>query len=72
MFIDRELYMGQMESGGELVHIDMNAFVQHYENQANFPHLLLIHYINKIYPKQKPNNGKKRKKSSNGEKWIKG
>ena len=62
MFIDRTLFMSQMKCGGEFVHSDKNAFVQHCENQGDFPHLLLIHYLNEMYPKPKP--GKKRKKST--------
>ncbi len=59
MFIARETYMVQQTCGGKFVHSDMNEFLQHCENQADFPHLLLMHYINEMYPRL---NKKKREK----------
>ena len=64
MFIPRGTHMAQQTCGGKFVHSDMNEFLQHCENRADFLHLLLIYYINEIYPMQNPKNGKKRKNSN--------
>ena len=63
MFIpeDKASFMGQIECGREFVHREINAFAQHCENERYFPHRLLLHYLNEMYPKSKPNNeGKER------------
>ena len=65
-FIDRYSFMGKQLCQGTFVHKDKNSFVQHCESQADFPHLLLMHYIQQMYPKQKSKNVKKRKNSNNG------
>ena len=63
MFIPSGTYTAHQTCGGKFVHSDMNEFLQHCENQADFPHLLLMYYINKMYPRQNLKNGKKRKNS---------
>ena len=59
MFIPKESYMTKQVCSGKFVHGDMNEFVQHCENQADFPHLLLMHYINEMYLRQNKKMGKK-------------
>ena len=63
MFIPKESYMTQQVCSGKFVHGDMNEFIQHCENQADFPHLLLMHYINEMYPRLNKKKGKKRNNS---------
>ena len=56
---DATSFMGQIKCEGEFVHIDRNAFQSHCEEQGEFPHQLSLHYANEIYPKLKPNKGRK-------------